>query len=63
MKYAMNLEMKGRPCVVLGGGPVALRKARTLVRAEARVTVVAPETVLDLASLATEGRGRWERRG
>ena len=34
MKYAMNLEMKGRRCVVLGGGPVALRKVRRLVRAE-----------------------------
>lgn len=63
MKYAMNLEMKGRACVVLGGGPVALRKVRTLVRAEARVTVVAPEAVLDLASLAMAGRVRWERRG
>ncbi|MGN0939654.1 MAG: NAD(P)-dependent oxidoreductase, partial [Selenomonas sp.] len=31
MKYAMNLEMKGRHCVVLGGGPVALRKVRRLV--------------------------------
>ena len=43
MKYAMNLEMKGRPCLVLGGGPVALRKARTLLRAEAAVTVAAPD--------------------
>ena len=63
MKYAMNLEMKGRACVVLGGGPVALRKVRTLVRAEADVTVVAPEAVLDLASLAMAGRVRWVRRG
>ncbi len=63
MKYAMNLEMKGRVCVVLGGGPVALRKVRSLVRAEAEVTVVAPEAVLDLASLAMMGGVRWERRG
>ena len=63
MKYAMNLEMKGRRCVVIGGGPVALRKARSLVRAEAEVTVVAPEAVLDLASLAMAGRVHWERRG
>ena len=59
----MKPEMKGRARVVLGGGPVALRKVRTLVRAEADVTVVAPEAVLDLASLAMAGRVRWVRRG
>ena len=60
MKYAMNLEMKGRRCVVLGGGPVALRKVRRLVRAEAAVTVVAPMAVMELAELALERRIRWE---
>ena len=55
MKYAMNLEMKGRPCVVLGGGPVALRKARTLVRAEARVTDDA--AVNARAATAAKARG------
>ena len=59
MKYAMNLEMKGRPCLVLGGGPVALRKARTLLRAEAAVTVAAPRLTEELADLAAAGRLRW----
>ena len=59
MKYAMNLEMKGRPCLVLGGGPVALRKARTLLHAEAAVTVAAPRLTEELADLAAAGRLRW----
>ena len=62
MKYAMNLEMKGRPCLVLGGGPVALRKARTLLRAEAAVTVAAPRLTEELADLAAAGRLRWRVR-
>ena len=62
MKYAMNLEMKGRPCLVLGGGPVALRKARTLLRAEAAVTVAAPRLTEELADLAAAGRLRWRAR-
>ena len=63
MKYAMNLEMKGRRCVVLGGGPVALRKVRRLVRAEAAVTVIAPMAVMELAELALAGRVQWQQRG
>lgn len=62
MKYAMNLEMKGRLCVVLGGGPVALRKARRLALSEARVVVVAPVAVAELAEMAATKTVRWEQR-
>jgi len=40
--YPIELDLAGRSAVVVGGGPVALRRARALVEAGARVTVVAP---------------------
>jgi siroheme synthase-like protein len=41
--YPVSLVVAGRPCLVVGGGAVAVGKVRGLVEAGARVTVVAPE--------------------
>lgn len=41
--YPVNLVVADRPCLVVGGGRVAVTKVRGLVEAGARVTVVAPE--------------------
>lgn len=41
--YPVFLNLTGRPVVVIGGGRVALRKVRALVRAGAVITVVAPK--------------------
>lgn len=40
--YPVALRLVGRPCLVVGGGPVAARKCAGLVECGARVTVVAP---------------------
>jgi len=42
MYYPLMLKVKGEPCLVVGGGSVALQKARALRRAGATVTVVSP---------------------
>ncbi len=47
--YPVTLEIKGRRCLVVGGGGVALRKIQGLVEEGARVTVVAPEVVEPIA--------------
>jgi len=50
--FPVVLRLAGCRCLVVGGGPVASRKAQALVVAGARVTVVAPRVVDSLAELA-----------
>lgn len=42
MYYPALLDLRGRPALVVGGGPVAARKAGALAAAGARVTAVSP---------------------
>jgi hydroxymethylbilane synthase len=56
------LQLRGRRAVVVGGGPVAERKVRALLEAEAAVTVIGPSVTPALATLAAEGRIAWEQR-
>jgi uroporphyrin-III C-methyltransferase / precorrin-2 dehydrogenase / sirohydrochlorin ferrochelatase len=46
------LRVEDRPVVVVGGGEVALRKAQWLLKAGAKVTVVAPQLHAELAAYA-----------
>lgn len=52
MTYPLTLDLAGRRAVVVGGGEVALRRARTLVAAGAVVQVIAPIVNEELAGLA-----------
>jgi len=60
--YPVFLELTGRPCVVIGGGPVAERKVEGLLATGAAVTVVSPELGTVLEALASEGKIRHIRR-
>ena len=56
------LVLEGRPCLVVGGGPVGLEKVEGLLACGAKVTLVAPDAVEELPSYADEGSISWERR-
>ena len=47
------LNLKGRQCLVVGGGSVAYRKALLLLKAGAEVSVVSPELCAALTALTT----------
>ena len=52
--FPVFLKLAGRRVVVVGGGPVAASKLRSLIDAEASVTVIAPEVVEAIASAPVE---------
>lgn len=54
--YPVCLDLRGRPCVVIGGGSVAARKVEGLLECGARVTVVAPALAPALQTLLDQGR-------
>jgi len=56
--YVACLDLEGRGCLVVGGGPVALEKASGLLECGARVTVVAPVISPGLRELPVELRER-----
>ncbi|GAA1757029.1 uroporphyrinogen-III C-methyltransferase [Pseudarthrobacter sulfonivorans] len=60
--YPTALRLLGRPVLVVGGGPVAARRAKGLLDAGARVTVVAPVASAALQELADAGLLTWEQR-
>ena len=57
------LNLEGRSCLVVGGGKVAARKLRPLLKAGAEVVVVAPALASDVARLVAAGRVEHIRRG
>ncbi|SRR5581483_6190054 len=53
--YPIYLDIEGRSVVIIGGGNVCARKAETMMKYGARVTVVAPEMTDEIEA--------WEREG
>ena len=60
--YPIFLELKGRPCLVIGGGPIACRKAQALLSCAAKVTVVSPQLGAGFQRLAQARKIVWRKR-
>ena len=50
--YPINLDLRGKRAIVVGGGPVAERKVRGLIEAGAAVAVISPVATPGLEALA-----------
>jgi precorrin-2 dehydrogenase/sirohydrochlorin ferrochelatase len=56
------IKLQGRLCLVVGAGSIATSKIASLLRAGARVTVVAPQAKAEIAHLAATGNIVWRER-
>jgi precorrin-2 dehydrogenase/sirohydrochlorin ferrochelatase len=52
--YPVNLDIRGRQCLVVGGGRVGARKVNTLIQCSAVVTVISPVVSPSLVQLAAD---------
>jgi precorrin-2 dehydrogenase len=53
--FPVFLDLRGRRCLVVGGGEIGERKTRALLECGARVTIVSPVLTPGLAALAASG--------
>jgi uroporphyrin-III C-methyltransferase/precorrin-2 dehydrogenase/sirohydrochlorin ferrochelatase len=53
------LDLKQQPCLVVGGGEIAARKAGLLVKAQAAVTIVAPALSASTQKLVDNQQVHW----
>lgn len=54
-RYPVALELTGRRCVVVGGGPAAELRTRGLLDADARAVIIAPTCTDGLSDLVARG--------
>jgi siroheme synthase-like protein len=60
--YVACLKLKGRRCLVVGGGEIGLEKVEGLLACDGDVTLVAPGAEPALQALAEEGSIEWYAR-
>jgi precorrin-2 dehydrogenase / sirohydrochlorin ferrochelatase len=60
--FPMFLKLSGRPCVVVGAGAIAESKIASLLEAEAKLTVVAPEVTEQVRAWAESKALKWRAR-
>nr|WP_218947300.1 siroheme synthase CysG [Acinetobacter sp. YH12128] len=57
--FPISLKLQQQPCLIVGGGRIAYRKAVLLAKAGAQLTVCSPEIEDDLLSLVNQTQGQY----
>jgi precorrin-2 dehydrogenase/sirohydrochlorin ferrochelatase len=60
--FPIFLKLANKPCTVIGAGNIAESKIESMITAEARVTVIAPEALPRVQAWAAEGALTWHQR-
>ncbi len=60
--FPLFLRLQGKPCLLVGGGDIATRKARLLIKAGAVLTVVSPVIETELEALVSASGGEVFKR-
>ena len=60
--YPVYLNLRGRRCVIIGGGTVAEGKISRLLDSGARIRVVSPDATPGIRQFAAGGSVQWEQR-
>lgn len=60
--FALNLDVVGKPCLVIGGDGEALEKSERLLEAKADLTVVAKRATPELVEFLAKGGAKLELR-
>ena len=59
--YPISLNLANRLCLVVGGGKVAERKIKALLKAGASVRLVSPDATDSLQAMAADGKLDWQQ--
>ncbi len=60
--FPLFVDLKGKRCIVIGGGEVASRKVEILLRFEAQLIIIAPEISSYILELEEQGKAAVIRR-
>jgi precorrin-2 dehydrogenase/sirohydrochlorin ferrochelatase len=60
--YPVNLDIRDRFCLIIGGGEVASRKIGALASCGAKVSVISPDALPVIQKMSEEGKITWRRR-
>ena len=57
--FPISLKLQQQPCLIVGGGHIAYRKAVLLAKAGAMISVIAPEIDANLLEIVVQSQGQY----